>query len=454
MSLFYQNPIGIAKEIHFVNPPSGEIICGKDTPALLDAPLPAPPSRQQRELEHIYSLYGSAWIALIAVDDKHSWHVGLSDAEKDELRAPRRVKFDALEAMYVDLTEKAIKRVLRSQIKKARDILKKPEKHIEAQKQNRLFTDSWPAAFDYIAERFPLRPYVTNNLELGVTVRPLAQAGAWSYVQYNSPVADHLMIVDYDAPKGICINDAIQGLAVPAWISRTPGTRRGHIVWALATPVLTTSASKIKPLQYLARIEEGYRKQINGDRGFAGLLTKNPISDVWDVDWIESRPYTLDELASHVQIERYTSKKKPIEIEPVGLGRKVLTFERARKWSYSAVSLYWATGYEHWLEAVRSEIDAINRTFECPLPESHCKSIAKSIAKWVWARFTPLSKHQLVLATHTPAEQARRGALKGAKRRVELMPKAKEMAAAGATQRQIAAELAVAQQTIADWLKV
>ena len=404
-------------------------------------------------LNRVHEAYTLAHIALHAIDHPHSLHFCKSEEEKESLWLARLAKFEAARNSYSALVDAEHGRRAKDKpVKPAQATLTARAKP-EAQ-QIRLFADAWPESFSYIIDRLPRRPFVANDLEKGVTVRPLAQCSGWRYMQYNSPIADHLLVIDYDAPKGVDILDATKGLPAPAWISRTPGTNRGHIVWALAVPVLTTSAAKLKPLQYLARIEEGFRKHIDGDKGFAGLLTKSPLSDVWDINWIEPKPYTLDELADSVSIDRYTSKKKGVEIEPVGLGRKVLTFERARHWSYSAVSQYWVIGYDGWFDAVRGEIDAINSGFECPLPDAHCKSIARSIAKWVWARFTPLTKHQLVLATHTPAEQARRGALKGAKRRTELMPKAKEMAAAGATQREIAAELAVAQRTIADWLKV
>ncbi len=368
----------------------------------------------------------------------------------------RLQKFLTLERSYHDDLRRAQNRA-KKWAKETNNWVVRQEAPCKTLAQVKLFQDAWPDAFDYIAARFPHRPLVTNDFELGVTVRNLSDAMCWKYIQYNSPIADHLLIIDYDAPSGVSIHEIIEQakLPWPTWIAHTPRTARGHLAWSLAAPVCTTSAARLKPLQYLARIEEGYRRAINGDARFTGLLTKNPVCDEWDVEWIDPRARTLDDLAGYVEIKRYSDFKTKIvnEIEPVGLGRKVLTFDKARKWAYSAVSRYWEVGLDSWHSAVRGQIDVINRTFHDPLPESHTKAIAKSISKWVWARFTPLTKHQLVLATHMPVEQARRGALKGAKRRDTLLPRVREFAAQGLVQREIEKLTGVPQKTISRWLQ-
>lgn len=430
-------------------------------------PLPPPPEAPitgvYLDLLRTHELYLKAWISCNAIDHPASKWAGIREIDKAPLRAKRAVELAALTEQYLFGLAAAEKRAKNRKVKKAKEIQKKKNLS-ELGRQHRLFEDAWPERFSYIAERFPRRPFVSNNLDFGVTVRPINDGCVWKYIQYNSPVADHLMIIDYDCSRN---PDGSEGLDVgevwkeknlpcPTWISRTPGTRKGHIAFALKTPVLTSDAAKLKPLQYLARIEQGYLKALNGDPGFAGTLTKNPIADAWDVQWIESTAYTLDELAEHVEIPRYTSKKckKCVEvaIEAVGLGRKVLTFEKVRHWAYSAVSQYWGLGAQAWHAAVIDEVNQVNASYTVPLPLSHCKSIAKSVSKWVWKRFTPLSRQKLVDDTHGPDDQARRGAKKGKKRRDELMPRAIEMREAGATQREIAAELGVVQKTVSNWL--
>lgn len=63
------------------------------------------------------------------------------------------------------------------------------------------------------------------------------------------------------------------------------------------------------------------------------------------------------------------------------------------------------SSYE-WEKAVKAQIEAINSNFEEPLPYSEVKATAKSIAKWVWQRFSYGDFSEV---------QAKRGAKEGAK---------------------------------------
>jgi hypothetical protein len=69
-------------------------------------------------------------------------------------------------------------------------------------------------------------------------------------------------------------------------------------------------------------------------------------------------------------------------------------FDNVREWAYSAVRAYWRpNGYEAWADAVRAACESANafgREQGGPLPVSEIKATAKSIARWVWNRFTPL----------------------------------------------------------------
>lgn len=64
-------------------------------------------------------------------------------------------------------------------------------------------------------------------------------------------------------------------------------------------------------------------------------------------------------------------------------------FEKGRYWAYKAIRDYMHhnSSYE-WEKAVKAQIEAINSNFEEPLPYSEVKATAKSIAKWVWQRFS------------------------------------------------------------------
>lgn len=413
----------------------------------------------ERDRDIAYDKYVWAYVALHAVDSPHSFHAALPESEKEILRAERRAKLREREAAYLHLRDKCEK----SAARRAKTLAKrKEETKRTAPIQAALFADAWPASYAAIAARFPHKPYVTNNPKQGTVIRPLHLALEYSFIQYDPPAYSHMLIVDYDgkAGTGITVDEIWKMARVPApnYIAITPGTgrERGHLAWAITAPVCTTDAARIKPIEYFARIEQGFVSVLHGDETFSGLLTKNPASTSWEMEWITPNPYTLDELAASVSIPRYSNKKqKDADVEPLkpyGHGRKVLTFHSVRKWSYSAVSAFWSVGYDGWHEAVREQVEKVNAQFAQPIPASHRKSIAKSIAKWVWRNFTPSSKAYLVEATHKPEVQAIRGRMKGAEKRQEAMEEAVRRVGAGESQRSVAASLGVSQKTISNWV--
>ena len=124
-------------------------------------------------------------------------------------------------------------------------------------------------------------------------------------------------------------------------------------------------------------------------------------------------------------------------------------FEKGRHWAYKAIRDYMHhnSSYE-WERAVYAQIDAINSGFEQPLPLSEVKATAKSIAKWVWQRFSYGDFSDL---------QAKRGA-KGGKAKGDAYSVKREQAvqlkASGMNNTQIAKQLEVDRKTVRRWLGV
>jgi transposase-like protein len=403
------------------------------------------------DLELAERYHAEALAAYVAIDHPHSLHVGASEADKAAMREERGERLRERAARLQELQARWSKA---QQRRARREELAAQDRGL----QLRLFADSWPEPFSYIAERFPRRPYVSNDLSLGTLIRPLQMAGSYRYLQHNPPSHDHVLVIDYDAEAlPVPAKEAWRaaGLPAPTWIAQTPGTARGHLAWALATPVCTSHAARLGPMRYLAAIEQAYCRALHGDDEYVGLLTKNPInSSAWDTQWIEPTAYTLEQLAEAVQLPKPDRRQRlTAPIEPVGLGRKVGAFESTRHWAYSAVSGYWGAGYDVWYRAVRTYVDTVNGGFREPLPEAHIKSIAKSVATWVWRRFTPSTKATLVAATHTPAVQALRGRQKGAKVRDEKMETALQRIASGESQKAVAGDLGVTDRTLRNWIR-
>jgi hypothetical protein len=178
------------------------------------------------------------------------------------------------------------------------------------------------------------------------------------------------------------------------------------------------------------------------------LITKNPLHPQWRTTYWTKQAYSLDYLADFVDLP----KKLPKKLEVVGLGRNVTMFEKGRRWAYTAIRdyLHHNSSYE-WERAVRTQIEAINAGFEVPLPYSEVKATAKSIAKWVWQRFSYGDFSEI---------QAKRGAKGGKKggivrsaKYAELRIQAKLMHEQGMSIKVISETLEAHRNSISAWIR-
>ena len=126
-------------------------------------------------------------------------------------------------------------------------------------------------------------------------------------------------------------------------------------------------------------------ERLKADRGFAGLLTKNPLHPHWQNEFWTEHEYTLDELADYLDLKGHPLRGSEVS----GLGRNCELFDSVRQWSYKAIREFWAPNYKRdWNSAVYDHVEALNAQFKVPLPVSEVKAIAKSIANWTYREFT------------------------------------------------------------------
>jgi len=282
----------------------------------------------------------------------------------------------------------------------------------------------------------PKRPYCTNSLKHGLVIRPRDSAILKPYIEINPPKMVHWLIFDIDRDNGAFAWQDAFGLKAPNFAVVNPKNGHAHLYYKLSVPVCKTEAAHIKPLQYLSAVEYTYSKALEADRGYAGLIAKNPLLGFRSL----SKPYSLSELASNVDLE--TKPKREVS---TGLGRNVDLFENTRKWAYKAVRSFWRPGgYPEWEKALKTHCEALN-TFSVPLPESEIRATAKSIASWTWKHTTPVGFHE---------SQAAKGRRSGQKRREMSEDKrasARILKASGKTVREIAETLGVHYSTVSRW---
>lgn len=297
-----------------------------------------------------------------------------------------------------------------------------------------------PVQHGLFTARLPRRAYATDTLSSGIRLLPAAVAIQKRHIQANPPTSACWLLFDVDRPDAALRWEDV-GLPAPTWVARNPTNGHAHLAYGLSVPVATSDAARAGPLRLAAAIQAAYVVQLGADVHYAGLITKNPLHPSWQVTWHcrgEHDLYALHDLAEFVTLGRKTAP------ETLGaLGRNCALFDALRLWAYKAVRAYFKPGgMADWQAAVHAHARAHN-TFTTPLPEPEVRAIARSVAKWVWQRFSPAEFR---------AKQGKRGRRKGEAVRVALLPVVHQLRAEGLSLRVVAAEVGVSYQTVLNWL--
>jgi len=243
---------------------------------------------------------------------------------------------------------------------------------------------------DLFDERLPHKPYCSNDLESGLLVRPRRSALKHRYIQANPPTLRFWMLHDVDREGGaLAWDDA--NLPEPAWSAMNPVNGHAHLAWGISAPVLTSDAARQAPLRYLAAVENAYREALGADRGFGGLITKNPRHHGWRTLWGRVMCRDLGELSEWVDLPKHLPRRG-VKPETVGLGRNCDLFEHLRHFAYREVRGWKKAGgrgaYIYWQQHIYSTaLDYTHAEHPTPLDYRECWHTAKSVAKWAWNRF-------------------------------------------------------------------
>ena len=293
-------------------------------------------------------------------------------------------------------------------------------------------------------DSLPNKPYCMDEKPGYMLIRTKAIAVKKPYIQVNPPFTTIYFVFDDDkVDSALSWFDA--GLPQPFWTTQNPLNGHCHHCYKLEIPLCTSEFASVKAIKYAQAVYYAYALKMGADLSYSHLITKNPLHPQWRTTYWTKQAYSLDYLADFVDLP----KKLPKKLEVVGLGRNVTMFEKGRHWAYKAIRDYMHHNSSHeWEKAVRAQIEAINSGFEQPLPPSEVKATAKSIAKWVWQRFS---------YGEFSAVQAQRGA-KGGKAKGLAYATKREQAAQlkenGMNNTQIAKQLEVDRKTVRRWLGV
>lgn len=237
---------------------------------------------------------------------------------------------------------------------------------------------------DWETAWLPRYPYATDDLSQGVWRQQRAEALGRRYIEANPQALTNLLVVDID--DGTALQKAYWCTDYrPNWVVENPANGHAHALWLLASPIPRTEYSHRKPIAYAHAITEGLRIAVDGDKGYTGLITKNPLHASWEAYQLRNHPYTLDELKTALEADNCMPGKRWRKTKrryATGLGRNCTIFDSARLWAYREVRNHF--GDSEGLErAVAAHVHALNDEFRNPLPEREAQQIAASIVRWI-----------------------------------------------------------------------
>ncbi len=215
-------------------------------------------------------------------------------------------------------------------------------------------------------------------------------------------------------------------LPAPNLVVVNPRNGHAHLVYLLGAWVQTdfSDARRFKVVRYAAAIERAYTAALGADPAYTGRFHHNPLSDAYVTKIGRDAPYSLDELARYVDLNEPALKKSP----PIGIGRNVEIFDRLRRWAYVAVADWRIGAYEAWCGAVADRggqiaADVGSESPRGPLKANEVGHIVKSVARWVWERYSadvPPLLREARIAAQREREKARQRAREAARGRSRM----------------------------------
>ena len=231
---------------------------------------------------------------------------------------------------------------------------------------------------DHGLQQIHPRPWVSGEDKYRRGRRPAPEAwDHWPYVETHPPHLYVGLFFDIDEPTRWEFD--VDG-PTPNWQIRKDGTRPTyHVAYTLEIPVAKHDTAQYRIIQYYRDVYDGLSCLFGADPRFDGVMAKNPLHPPsgCTVHWIRREPYSLTEL------REWLPAKLPKPVRTTGVGRNCDLFSHCVKLAHQPKWAHIIAAEGHagqWLDHVRRLNFA--EYAEDPLPDSECKSIAKSCAKY------------------------------------------------------------------------
>ncbi len=295
-------------------------------------------------------------------------------------------------------------------------------------------------------QSLPDHPYVWEHGS-PMQIRALSCALKYNHIQFNGPTHCTWLVFDIDRSDAY---DLLQDPHVPSpsIACFNPKNGHAHFYYLLKTAVRKAPDASARALRYCAAIERALCERLRADHGYAGLVAKNPLHSDWYTLALRSEGYELGELADWFTPKELGALDKTKN--SYGLGRNCQTFEILRLWAYKAIRQFdRAAGFDRWYNAVFERCAAIQLQLDEPLPADEVRSIAKSVAKWVYTRIGGFGHSEAFIQKQT--ERGRKGGQCKGMAYAAKRDRARSMRSDGDSINAIATALNVSRRSIINW---
>lgn len=237
----------------------------------------------------------------------------------------------------------------------------------------------------------PEKPYCSNE-KGSLRVLPKEFAIKQKYIQAHHPLYQSAIILDFDGIEGsnlsamdlICETGIYPNLVI--FNKDNDRKHKAHLIFFIDTPIPKTESAKIKPMQYLARIERCLTNKFKADLAYTGFIVKNPFHEDHIAYEFRQEAWTLNELNDYLDL-----KEDYIHLEfskLVSISRNCAIFDTVRKKGYQVVDNYRKAknrqGFDNY---ILNLADQLNNTLDDKLSYNEIKAIAKSIYNWTWKKY-------------------------------------------------------------------
>ena len=348
-------------------------------------------------------------------------------------------------------------------------------------KLDKTLTEKCKSSFEeQILGVLPFKPYCVKEKGSRLTMSVRQKALHYPYIQFNTHFRKTFIILDLDYENALTeIVYCRIGLPLPNFVVANFDNGKAHAYFKLKYPIIDTrglpegsqeryevkygrkSSSNDKPqksLNFYNHIKIELTEAFDADRGYAGLLSKNPVSPNWRTTHLRDEPYTLYELAQILKIppKREDPRKELVKFskeEAKEAGRNCYVFYTACEFAYLEVRKFRGKTYAQWQNTMIDHCLSINEGLTEPLDYNEIKNIAKSISRYCWKKDSYCYQEFIDRQTRKGSLGGKKGGAVRSSQFEPLRKEAKKLKEEGLSIRKIAETLKVSKTSVSKWLK-